>query len=194
MCVFFENYFQLKVYPLSIHLFIDKEIIMGITFQVVNNSGKVVGIGYNEKSKSIFSRLASSISSIKNNIASFFSKTESNVTIGDPINLNQMQKNLLNKGEEKGGARHIYNKSTAKNLKESINSSIAKIPQEIEYTSFEKKNNPPTQKIKLDNNLWISSKIHTDEPQLENERSISHIQYESSPYFQSINNKNTFNN
>lgn len=179
---------------MSIHLFIDKEIIMGITFQVLNNSGKVVGIGSNEKSKSIFSRLASSISSIKNNIVSFFSKIESNVTIGEPIKLSQIQKDLLNKNEEKRGVRHIYNKSTAENLKESINDSIAKYPQEIEYTSFEKKNNPPTQKIKLDKNLWISSKIHTDEPQLENERSISHIQYESSPYFQSINNKNTFNN
>lgn len=190
--MFFENYFQLKVYSLFIHLFIDKEIIMSITFQTTNNSGKVVGIGYNEKSKSIFSRLASSINSIKNNIANFFNATKSNVTIENPINLNQIQKELLGKDEEKKNTWQTYNKSSANKLKKSIQASISKYPQEIEYKFFENHNNPQAEKINLNKNLWISTVMRTDEPQLENEGSVSRIQYESSPYFQSISNKNTF--
>ncbi|MEQ4923059.1 hypothetical protein [Proteus hauseri] len=167
---------------------------MSITFQTTNNSGKVVGIGSNEKSKSIFSKLASSINSIKNNIANFFNATKSNVTIENPINLNQIQKDLLGKNEEEKNIRQTYNKHSSKNLKESIQASISKYPQEIEYKSFENYNNPQAEKINLNRNLWISTVMRTDEPQLENKGSVSRIQYESSPYFQSISNKNTFKN
>ncbi|WP_193016171.1 hypothetical protein [Proteus sp. FME41] len=156
-----------------------------------NKVGIVTGIGF-EKKESIFSKLASNISSIKNSIVKFFGTKKTNNVMKNPIDLNEIHENKKLEGNREV-LPHFKNSKIAKDLNYSINESISRYSTEKAHEFFEKSQNPKKMNVNLSENLWLTTKIPTDEFTLGNEIHSNNNKYICSPYVRSISNENSFN-
>ncbi|WIV87293.1 hypothetical protein [Proteus appendicitidis] len=164
---------------------------MAITFQVVNNSGNVVGIGSNEKSKSIFSKLASSISSIKNSITNLFKTKETKSEDIYNVDLEMIKnekKDIDERLKEREELRNLSNRKRRKVLTKTIKDSQEIINQKSdvnnnssirEDTSYFLKDEPI---YNIDELLKLKSNMDTGE------RNSNSITFASFQKIASINN------